>query len=66
MHGHEFSFGAHDPTDWWISEKFDGVRAIWNKSHFISKSGKITSRDFFHFLREAYSRAKFFQATFAT
>ncbi len=39
MHGHEFNFGAHNPTNWWISEKFDGVRAIWNKDKFISKNG---------------------------
>ncbi len=40
MHGHEFSFGVHDPSGWWISEKFDGVRAVWNKSEFVSKNGK--------------------------
>ncbi len=38
-HGHEFFFGVYDPTGWWISEKYDGVRAVWNKTHFISKNG---------------------------
>ncbi len=41
MHGHEFSFGVHNPTGWWISEKFDGVRALWDKTNFISKNGNF-------------------------
>jgi len=26
---------------WWMSEKLDGVRAVWNGSDFISRNGKI-------------------------
>ncbi len=39
MHGHEYFFGVLNPKGWWISEKFDGVRALWNKSNFVSKTG---------------------------
>jgi len=28
-----------DPTGYWISEKFDGVRAFWNGKTFLSKKG---------------------------
>lgn len=28
-----------DPMGWWISEKFDGVRAHWNGSQFLSRQG---------------------------
>lgn len=30
----------HDPTGWWMSEKLDGVRAIWNGETFESRTGK--------------------------
>lgn len=30
-----------DPRGWWLSEKFDGVRCIWNGTDFISRSGKV-------------------------
>ena len=30
-----------NPRGWWISEKLDGVRAVWNGSEFISRSGKV-------------------------
>jgi hypothetical protein len=26
-----------DPTDWWISEKLDGVRAFWTGKQFYSR-----------------------------
>ena len=29
-----------DPTGWWISEKLDGVRAIWNGIDFVSRNNK--------------------------
>jgi DNA ligase-1 len=29
-----------DPTGWWMSEKLDGVRAIWTGEKFISRNGK--------------------------
>eukprot|EP00050_Salpingoeca_kvevrii_P003929 m.237694 g.237694 ORF g.237694 m.237694 type:complete len:311 (-) comp10910_c0_seq1:225-1157(-) len=28
-----------DPTNWWISEKLDGVRAFWNGKEFVSRLG---------------------------
>lgn len=28
-----------DVTDWWMSEKLDGVRAYWNGKQFISRQG---------------------------
>eukprot|EP01126_Amoeba_proteus_P021253 TRINITY_DN2152_c0_g1_i5.p1 TRINITY_DN2152_c0_g1~~TRINITY_DN2152_c0_g1_i5.p1 ORF type:complete len:459 (-),score=79.09 TRINITY_DN2152_c0_g1_i5:847-2223(-) len=42
MHGNEFQPSLlSDPTGWYISEKFDGVRALWNGSAFISKNGNV-------------------------
>ena len=29
-----------DPTGWWMSEKFDGYRAVWNGHYFVSRSGR--------------------------
>ncbi|AKU93349.1 DNA ligase (ATP) [Labilithrix luteola] len=29
-----------DPTGWWMSEKLDGVRAIWKDGEFWSRNGK--------------------------
>lgn len=29
-----------DPAGWWISEKLDGIRAIWTGHELISRSGK--------------------------
>ncbi|KAF8545455.1 hypothetical protein BDD12DRAFT_800512 [Trichophaea hybrida] len=39
-HKWDFETGRN-PTDWWISEKLDGVRAIWhgNKGMFLSREG---------------------------
>lgn len=31
----------NDPTNWLLSEKYDGVRAIWNGVNFISRGHKI-------------------------
>ena len=28
-----------DPTGWWQSEKFDGYRAVWTGSKFVSRNG---------------------------
>jgi len=28
-----------DPTGWWMSEKLDGIRALWNGKEFISRLG---------------------------
>ena len=30
---------ATDPTGWWMSEKLDGVRAIWDGTAFYSRNG---------------------------
>lgn len=29
----------HDPTNWWMSEKLDGLRAYWDGKHFYSRLG---------------------------
>ena len=33
--------GAVDVTDWWISEKLDGVRAYWDGTQFLSRLGNL-------------------------
>ncbi|GAA5128165.1 DNA ligase [Alloalcanivorax gelatiniphagus] len=30
-----------DPTDYWVSEKLDGVRAYWDGRHLISRQGHV-------------------------
>ncbi|TXH58183.1 MAG: DNA ligase [Desulfurellales bacterium] len=30
-----------DPTDYWLSEKLDGVRAYWTGSQFLSRNGNV-------------------------
>jgi len=30
-----------DPTGWWISEKLDGIRAIWDGKNLVSRLGNI-------------------------
>ena len=32
---------AQDLTDWWISEKLDGVRAYWDGKRFLSRRGNV-------------------------
>jgi ATP-dependent DNA ligase len=32
---------GHDPTGWWMSEKLDGYRAIWDGKEFYSRNGKV-------------------------
>eukprot|EP01126_Amoeba_proteus_P039136 TRINITY_DN4111_c0_g2_i1.p1 TRINITY_DN4111_c0_g2~~TRINITY_DN4111_c0_g2_i1.p1 ORF type:complete len:658 (-),score=111.69 TRINITY_DN4111_c0_g2_i1:406-2217(-) len=41
MHGREWHEEYYDPTDWYISEKLDGIRAFWDGSMLYSKQGKI-------------------------
>ena len=31
--------GVLDPSDWWLSEKLDGVRAYWDGETFLSRQG---------------------------
>ncbi len=33
--------GIVDVTDWWISEKLDGVRAYWDGTRFLSRLGNL-------------------------
>ena len=32
---------GNDPTGWWMSEKFDGLRAHWDGKILWSRSGKV-------------------------
>lgn len=32
---------AMDLTDWWLSEKLDGVRAYWDGKQFLSRKGNV-------------------------
>lgn len=34
---------ATDLSDWWMSEKLDGVRAYWDGKQFISRQGNLTT-----------------------
>ena len=31
----------HSPVGWWLSEKLDGVRALWTGTEFVSRTGKL-------------------------
>lgn len=33
--------GQPDPTGWWASEKYDGLRALWDGENFYSRNGKV-------------------------
>ena len=33
--------GRLNPTDWWMSEKLDGVRAYWDGKQFLSRLGNL-------------------------
>ena len=33
-------YDGRDPAGWWMSEKLDGVRAIWDGSRLLSRTGK--------------------------
>jgi DNA ligase-1 len=33
--------GSMDPAGWWMSEKLDGVRAIWDGKRFLSRLGNV-------------------------
>src|ERR1700722_5434091 len=33
--------GVLDPTGWWMSEKLDGVRALWKDKKFITRQGNV-------------------------
>jgi DNA ligase 1 len=39
MHGENWS-GSFNLKGWWISEKFDGIRAHWDGSTFLSRNGR--------------------------
>lgn len=38
---HDFDDYDIDPTGYWMSEKLDGCRAVWDGKNFISRSGNI-------------------------
>jgi len=43
-----YDYDNQDVTDWWLSEKFDGVMAIWDGNHLISRCGnKFFAPDWF-------------------
>jgi DNA ligase-1 len=33
--------GVLDPTGWWMSEKLDGVRALWRHRQFVTRLGNV-------------------------
>jgi DNA ligase-1 len=33
--------GEQDVTSWWLSEKLDGVRAVWTGREFLSRQGNV-------------------------
>jgi len=39
MLANKWDESKHDPTGWWISEKYDGLRGYWNGTQFISRLG---------------------------
>ena len=42
MLAHDWSKkGQPDPKGWWASEKYDGLRALWDGENFYSRNGKI-------------------------
>jgi DNA ligase-1 len=30
-----------DPSGWWMSEKFDGIRCFWNGKMLFSRNGRV-------------------------
>lgn len=30
-----------DPSGWFMSEKFDGIRCFWDGKQFVSRNGRI-------------------------
>ena len=32
---------AVDPSNWWFSEKYDGVRAVWTGQKLLTRNGKV-------------------------
>ena len=32
-----------DPSGWWMSEKYDGVRLYWNGSKFYTRNGELVN-----------------------
>eukprot|EP01114_Cavostelium_apophysatum_P021759 TRINITY_DN7678_c0_g1_i2.p1 TRINITY_DN7678_c0_g1~~TRINITY_DN7678_c0_g1_i2.p1 ORF type:complete len:759 (+),score=135.48 TRINITY_DN7678_c0_g1_i2:52-2328(+) len=40
MHGINYNKDAN-PTDWWMVEKFDGIRGCWNGREFFTRRGQL-------------------------
>lgn len=32
---------ADDPTGWWLSEKYDGVRGYWDGARMLTRGGEV-------------------------
>ena len=41
MLAHKYRPECMDPTGYWMSEKIDGVRAVWTGTRLVSRSGKL-------------------------
>jgi DNA ligase-1 len=39
MLAHKWDEEFHDPTGYWVSEKYDGLRAFWDGAKFLSRAG---------------------------
>lgn len=39
MLAHKWEEESHDPTGYWVSEKYDGLRAFWTGTKFLSRAG---------------------------
>jgi ATP-dependent DNA ligase len=37
----EWDSSTMNPTGWWLTEKYDGMRLYWNGSEFFSRQGNI-------------------------
>jgi DNA ligase-1 len=35
----EWDNSTMDPTGWWMTEKFDGMRLFWDGSQFFTRQG---------------------------
>lgn len=35
------NYDGRDPTGWWVSEKLDGCRAVWDGARFLSRAGNV-------------------------
>jgi DNA ligase-1 len=38
----EWDSSTMNPTDWWMTEKYDGMRLYWNGKEFLTRQGRTT------------------------